>query len=213
MFEVLYEANKTRGNFASSVIAIGDDDLYVEKFNGNIPNDYSYIDENISYLTGHVQAPTSAEREWSYDPSPPFESLSWSICHNGIITNEKDIRATYLPYIANPVDSSLIANLLQLFTEKRVASGRDIDPIMVIESILTILKGTFALSIIDSDTGEVYIARCGSILHYDDKGNFSSLPGNGFTELPEGDIMVLDKENRSWRQIGEFKISSPFLFL
>ena len=212
MFEVLYQANKTRGNFASSVIAIGHHDIYVQKLEGNIPRDFEYVDDMV-YLTGHVQAPTSIKREWGYDTSHPFESISWSICHNGIITNAEKIRQTFLPYIDNPVDSSLIANLLQLFVEKQSISSDTVDPINAIKSTLSILQGTFALSIIDSDTGELYIARCGSILHYDDRGNFSTMSGKGFKELPEGVIMRLGKRDEKWVQVGTFKIESPFLFI
>ena len=212
MFEVLYQANKTRGNFASSVIAIGHHDIYVQKFEGNIPKDFEYVDD-MAYITGHVQAPTSIKREWTYDTSHPFESISWSICHNGIITNVEEIRQTYLPYIDNPVDSSLIANLLQLFVENQAISSNTVDPINAIKSTLSILQGTFALSIIDSDSGEIYIARCGSILHFDDNGNFSTIAGNGFKELPEGVIMRLGKRNKEWVQVGSFKTESPFLFI
>ena len=53
------------------------------------------LDEYIDYFIGHVQAPTSAQREWSYDTSHPFESLSWSVVHNGVLTNYENIRAQY----------------------------------------------------------------------------------------------------------------------
>tara|TARA_R110000796_G_scaffold20781_1_gene61610 strand:- start:10433 stop:11104 length:672 start_codon:yes stop_codon:yes gene_type:complete len=212
MFEVLYQANKSRGNFASSVIAIGHEDTYIQKFEGDIPKSFEYVDDMV-YITGHVQAPTSCKREWSYETSHPFESISWTICHNGVITNEQHLRQTYLPYIQNPVDSSLIANLLQLFVENQSVSNDNIDPVNAIKSTLTLLEGTFALSIIDSDTGELYIARCGSILHYDDKGNFSTIPGKGFKELPEGIIMRLDKAHIKWVQVATFETQSPFLFI
>ena len=36
MFEVLYEANKERGNFASSVVCLADEDQFVAKQEGDI---------------------------------------------------------------------------------------------------------------------------------------------------------------------------------
>ena len=36
MLEILYEANKDRGNFASSVVCLSDDDQYIAKHEGDI---------------------------------------------------------------------------------------------------------------------------------------------------------------------------------
>ena len=47
MFEVLYQANKTRGNFASSVIAIGHHDIYVQKCEGKIPREFEDVDDML----------------------------------------------------------------------------------------------------------------------------------------------------------------------
>lgn len=211
MFEILHEANKERGNFASSIVTIGEDDVYVGKFEGNIDFDKIKYSDDLVYISGHVQAPTSAMREWSYDTSHPFESMSWLVSHNGVLTNEAEIRRHYISFIENPVDTHLIVSLLEYFTNQE--EGKP-DPVKSIIKTLNILKGTFALSIIDVDTGELYIARSGSILHYDNRGNFSTKPGSsGYKELPEGVIMRLNKRTWRWNKVGEFEAKSPFLFI
>jgi len=210
MFEVLYEANKERGNFASSIVTIGVEDVYIGKFNGNINFDKVSYGNDFSYVTGHVQAPTSSTREWSYDTSHPFETLSWLVSHNGVLTNEEELRDHYVPHVVNPVDTALIVELLQYFTESE--KGKP-DPVKSITKTLNVLQGTFALSIIDTDTSEIYLARSGSVLHYDRLGNFSTNPGIGYTELPEGDIMRLNKKTKRWNKVGTFEVNSPFIFL
>ena len=150
-------------------------------------DDINYSDDCV-YITGHVQAPTSAMRDWSYDTSHPFESLSWSVSHNGVLTNTHEMRDRYVDFVENEVDTAVIVNMLQLFTETQ--TSKKVDPILILRRVLSQLEGTYALSIIDTDTGELYIARCGSILHYDNKGNYSTNPGTGYKELPEGVTLV-----------------------
>jgi len=68
------------------------------------------------------------------------------------------------------------------------------------------------LCVIDTDTNEVYIARQGSILHYNDAGDISTLGGEGFKLLPEGVIMILS-EFKEWKIADTFETKSPFLFI
>ncbi|MGA1048814.1 MAG: hypothetical protein ACO3UU_12465, partial [Minisyncoccia bacterium] len=82
----------------------------------------------------------------------------------------------------------------------------------IIKKVLSQLKGTFALCIIDTDCNDVYLARQGSILHYNDKGDFSTLEGKGFKLVPEGVILML-KDYCRWEEVDSFKVNSPFLFL
>ena len=109
MFEILYEANKQRGNFASSVVCVADDDEYITKQEGNIDFDkFNYAGKsNIEYILGHVQAPTSAKREWNYNTSHPFESMSWLVSHNGVLTNDKKLRRKHTRFLENPVDTAV----------------------------------------------------------------------------------------------------------
>lgn len=210
MFEILYEANKQRGTFASSAVGIAEDDQYIFKKEGSINFDtIEYCDET-HYLTGHVQAPTSAKREWDYETSHPFGSPTWLVSHNGVLTNEQEIRKQYLPWLDNPVDTSVIVNLLQYFTDNDPGIP---NAVKSIRKTLELIQGTFALCIVDSLTSDIYIARCGSTLFYDNKGNFSSTQGKGFKKVPEGVVYKLNKNTRRWNKSLEFNVESPFLFI
>lgn len=208
-FEVLYEANVQRGNFSSGIICLTNNyDQNIIKVQGIIDFDKISLCENDRYFIGHVQAPTSAKREWSYDTSHPFESISWSVVHNGVLTNWEKLRAAHTDWDLNPVDTSIIPNLLQHFTEE---CRGECPAHEIIKRVLEMLEGTFALCMVDTDTNEVYIARQGSTLHYNSFGDISTLPGKGFTILPEGVIMNL--QNNTWCEVNTFKVKSPFIFL
>jgi len=209
-FEVLYEGNLPRGNFASGVLCLynGNEQQVIKK-QGTLDFNQIQLDERCDYYIGHVQAPTSAARYWSYDTSHPFESLSWSVVHNGVLTNSKSLVAEFVDWDVNPVDTAVIPNLLQHFTEE--CNGECLAHTLI-KKVLGRLEGTFALCVIDTDTNEVYIARQGSILHYNDTGDISTLGGEGFKLLPEGVIMVLS-EFKEWKIADTFETKSPFLFI
>jgi len=209
-YEVLYQANLQRGNFASSVICLnGVNEQLIFKKAGSFNFDEVKLDDDCDYYIGHVQAPTSANSKWCYEKSHPFESLSWSVVHNGVITNSDALKRDYANWDVNTVDTSVIPDLLQYMTEE--CSG-ECPGHVIIKQVLELLEGTFALCIVDTDCNDVYIARQGSILHYNDVGDCSTLPGEGYKELPEGDIMML-VDNSRWEKVNEFKTKSPFLFI
>lgn len=215
MFEALYQANLPRGNFASGLMGLTSNcDQLVLKQKGTLNFESMMLDEfsldqHVDYYIGHVQAPTSAKREWSHDTSHPFESLSWSVAHNGVLTNHEEIRAKHIDWDVNPVDTAIIPNLLQHYTEE---CRGECPAYEIIKKVLNMLEGTFALCMVDTDSNDVYLARQGSILHYNDKGDFSTLYGKGFELLPEGIILIL-KDNKEWVEVDRFDVKSPFLFL
>ena len=211
MLEVLYAANQDRGTFASSYVQLTYDDQFVYKKEGEIDFNKVQGSKQTKYSCGHVQAPTSSMRQWSYETSHPFDTMSWMVFHNGVITNDRDIRKKHLPFIENPVDTSLIVNLLQKFMEDDRSKGTN--PVRYIRQALEELAGSFAVSIVDCDTNELYIARVGSMLHFNNKGCYSTIPGKGYKDLKEGEIRRLDKKTFKFKKVGEFKHDSPFLFI
>tara|TARA_R100000657_G_C4679892_1_gene127771 strand:- start:1606 stop:2235 length:630 start_codon:yes stop_codon:yes gene_type:complete len=209
MLEVLYDANKERGNFASSVVCLSDDDQYIAKYEGDINFDkFNYAGrKDIEYLLGHVQAPTSAKRTWNYNTSHPFESMTWLVSHNGVLTNEKKLRRKHTRFLENPVDTAVIVELLEKYSQVNKT------PINTIKQVLSMLEGSFALSIVNCETNDVFIARVGSVLHYNNKGNYTTMPGTGYKVLPEGVIMKLNKKTKRWNKAGTFEVKSPFTFV
>ena len=220
MFEVMYDANKTRGNFGSGLVIIGETaNLIVRKDDYFDFDDIGFDMPAINYLIGHIQAPTSSNRRWTSHTAHPFESEDWVIVHNGVLTNDKALKESHVPEDRNPVDSTVIVNLLQYFTGK----GKMVEDntkyfclcldrqVEIIQEVLEKLEGTFALAIVYKPTSQIFIARQGSVLHRNEKGDFSTVKGKEMIEVEEGVIYTF--EAREWLPVGEFKTSSPFLFV
>ena len=211
MFEVLMTANTERGDYGGGVLQLKDKHGHeTYKKRGIIDFDKDLQLDDAKYYIGHVQAPTSGERQWSYDTSHPFFSLNWAIVHNGVLTNEKQLREKELSWDENPVDTSLIVNLLEKHTEC-AGTLKPKDQYDVICRTLSKLEGTFALAIVYLPTNATYIVRQGSVLHFDNKGNFSTIPGITFSVVPEGVVFKL--RGNKWVEVGPFKSNSPFLFV
>jgi glucosamine 6-phosphate synthetase-like amidotransferase/phosphosugar isomerase protein len=211
MFEVLMEANSTRGDFASGIVQLKKKTGHeTYKREGLVDfNKDLILDPLKKYYIGHAQAPTSGQRSWQYDTSHPFFSLDWCIMHNGVLTNDEFIRKEQLSWDENPVDTSLIVNLLQEYTSKTSTLKVD-EQRKVIKKVLEQLEGTFGLVMVYLPTNAMYLARQGSVLHIDKKGNFSSVKGKTFRLIPEGSIYKIGRS--SWERVGGFKTNSPFLF-
>jgi glucosamine 6-phosphate synthetase-like amidotransferase/phosphosugar isomerase protein len=153
-----------------------------------------------------VQAPTSSQRKWEKHTSHPFKTRSWSVFHNGVLTNFESLREKYIPNSENPVDTSVIPGILEFFT----LCGKDEQKCVV--DTLNVLRGTFGLCIINNFSGNVYLARQGSILHYNNHGEFSTIHTKGFVTLKEGDVFLLS-DYKEFTKIDTFSVSSPFLFV
>jgi len=189
-FKRLVQVNRERGTFASSLVRVSSDYISIDKFPGlfNVDN----LDgSDINCFVGHVQAPTSDIREWTEENSHPFESSNWLVFHNGVLTNHKELDSTV------KVDTECIVNLLEEYNDIRATTNK--------------LKGTFALYIINKKTQERFILRQGSLLHYNDQGDVSSLFVEGMKIIPEGVIMrYIDS---GWTEYSKFNTQSPFIFL
>jgi glucosamine 6-phosphate synthetase-like amidotransferase/phosphosugar isomerase protein len=222
MFEVLYEANQPRGNFASSLVTLMKstndivDDVSIIKQQGYINIDNLKLKEKEhAYYAGHVQAPTSAVRKFNYDTSHPFEQEDWMVFHNGVLTNHEELNEKYCSWNVNKVDTSVIVSMLQeewtdMKCKKKPISS--IEEVNIIEKICNRLEGTFALVIINTTSLNVYLVRQGSTLFYDNNGNYSSIQGKTMKEVPEGKVLKLDREFK-FKEVGKFKSKSPFLIV
>lgn len=198
-FKELLKHNNHRGTFASSLIKIDQKSIDVHKSQGLF--DENLLDsEGDKLFVGHVQAPTSDVREWSKYTSHPFESEEWLVIHNGVLTNHKELD------LSVKVDTQCIVNMLQNESEQTKDSEGN-----CIKSVCDKLKGTFALFIVNKKTHRMYILRQGSLLHYNDSGDVSSLRYDGMKLLPEGTI--LKYHQGKWSKHLTFTSSSPFLFL
>jgi hypothetical protein len=126
-----------------------------------------------------------------------------------VLTNEEKLRKK-VPWDENPVDSSLIVSLLQQTTPEKGTMNLT-DQYGIICDVLKQLKGSFALAIVYLPTNTIHIVRQGSVLHFDEKGNFSTIKGKTFDLVPEGIVYRLNRSK--WEEEGPFKTNSPFVFV
>jgi len=208
----LYKSNKKRGTFSYGGLLVDNKLHAILKSQGIAPLSNSLVIEyekkkkkinDFQYYLGHTQAPTSAQRTYSKDTSHPFQCRDWIIAHNGVLTNDKELKKLVGKKTYNIVDSSVIAPLIELYYKDSD------DEIASIVKALSSLKGTFGLWIFHQQTNNIYLARSGSTLYADFLNNsFSSLKEDGYVELEEGLLYLLTKEGIT--SVGRFKKNSPF---
>jgi len=208
----LYKSNKKRGTFSYGGLLVDNRLHAILKSEGIAPLSNSLIIEyekkkkkinDFQYYLGHTQAPTSAQRTYNKDTTHPFQCRDWIIAHNGVLTNDKDLKKSINKKDYNVVDSSVIAPLIESYYK-----GID-DEIAAIVKTLSSLQGTFGLWIFHQMTNNIYLARSGSTLYADFLNNsFSSLKEDGYVALEEGLLYLLTKEGITC--VGRFKRNSPF---
>ncbi|NBP03895.1 MAG: hypothetical protein EBU90_28120, partial [Proteobacteria bacterium] len=187
MFEILHEANRHRGAFASSICTIPSTKKKVmvvkTRTEFNFDKDPFIVGTKTGYFLGHVQAPTSKKQTYDPDTSHPFESPDWVVAHNGVLTNFHRLNSIYCPKNPNPVDTSVLPCMLQTeYTDHK-------DEVKAISEVFSLVEGTFACYIVSKQSKTVYLVRQGSTLFYNDNGDFSSVQGLTMREVPEGYIL------------------------
>lgn len=217
LFDILHDVTIDRGSFASSFafLEYKKRNLFITRLKGHPKKMESMNPEeifntcknkNITHYLGHNQAPTSSQREHDVATSHPFVAHNWVVAHNGVLTNYKDINKKYCAWNKNPVDSSNIPHLLHALETKSPEKSEE----EIICEGLSLLEGTFALWIFNEKTGNIFLARQGSTLFANEKGDFCSIQSKNWLELEEG---VLYKVTRKLELVGNFKNTTPFFTL
>ena len=212
-FEILDQANKKRGNFATGVLILEDktnNSKVIKRENGVDWNKVKYPGDNITYL-GHNRAPTSSKRKFSKGTTHPFRNGNWVVAHNGIITNYRELIEDYTPDHTHPVDSSIIpAMLCELEYKKFGPCQNQEEEVLNLLFVLEKLQGPFAIWVYNTNSNNIYIARQGSTLFH--KGtNISSIKGQRYREVSEG--MLYKYTKTGLKPIDGFIAESPFLTL
>ena len=216
-FITLYELNKQRGTFSTSMgITTDGGDMIVHRWKGSVTSlqAAAELDNSLKiakrvprYFVGHTQAPTSSKRKYTTETSHPFHTGSWVIAHNGVLTNFNEIKEEFDPAWENPVDSSIIPTVLKE-SQKNLEGSSNLQP-EVIAKALALLEGTFGLWIYESAERHLYLARCGSTLFADALNNeFSSIKFKNSEQLDEGILYVLTQEGIT--PVASFDFNSPF---
>lgn len=219
-YEELYLNNKQRGVFSGGSLYVeSKDNVYISKWEGvrdssELTGDYALVDRYNTFL-GHTQAPTSSVREFNIKSTHPFEHGKWIVAHNGVLENDEKLRSDYLTEAIGeykgmcyntsdiPVDSAVIPALLD-----ELDVGSDLH---TIESVLSKLKGTFAVWMYNKQSGQTFLARSGSTLFGDLQNSvFTSIPVDNIAEdeLQEGVVYCITTEGLA--SVGKFQTNSPF---
>lgn len=222
MYEILHGVNQVRGTWGGSCTGIYDiqnaspnskkyDNISkyysIRKWEGEQKNISKILKgDNFDIYLGHLQAPTGPNRVWNDKTTHPFVVGDWVVAHNGVITNQDSLIKKY----NNGVNVTVDSRLIPLIADKMSSIKDDSDSaILSIEKALSKLEGTFAIWAYNIKYKSIYIARQGSTLYADDKGNFSSINSkNEWDEVREGKIFQLTP--RGLVLSGQFANKSPF---
>lgn len=214
-FEVLEEANQSRGNFATGLLYAsvkGDKAHYgIIRKEGSFCMEDMGVPADCKLFLGHNQAPTSSQRYFQDDTSHPFEVGDWVVAHNGVLTNFKELQQECRAVPHNPVDSYIIPYLLAENDYKDGPCESVIEgEINNITRVLQRLEGTYAVWMYNTWSNNLYVARQGSTLFY--KGtHVSYIKGNGYIEVAEGTIYKYTPTG--YEIVSTFNHKSPFLTL
>jgi glucosamine 6-phosphate synthetase-like amidotransferase/phosphosugar isomerase protein len=229
-FTKLYDENKQRGNFAVGTMYVTTlkeappglaKDTYKRKKAGvvDLSEHYSFHKDYVQFL-GHTQAPTSANRSFSPTTTHPFESVHYTVAHNGVLENHRELSDEYMPdwWDDTCVDSEIIPAMLSInveFDEKIIMSHEQetgkTEDVLTIEKTCSQLRGIFGCWVYSKLTGDTFIVRNGSTLFGNvDTGDFSSVPVEGICEqeLKQGVVYCVTSEGLT--ECGEFETNSQF---
>lgn len=207
-FVRLYLNNKDRGSFSFGSTVITKDNVYTFKCaeTRDMLDMLQPFAHTAHYFLGHLQAPTSADRNICEQTIHPFEYNGYLVAHNGVLTNFNELISEFNFTDHNSqVDSSIIPRLIDHYS-------KNTDEVTAISKAFSKLNGTFSTWCVNKHTKDVYICRLSSTLFYDSYF-FSSVKYGYMTEVPEMSILKLDRENNKMNIVGQFAGNSHFFTL
>ncbi|GGK31255.1 glutamine--fructose-6-phosphate aminotransferase [isomerizing] [Caldalkalibacillus thermarum] len=193
-----------RGYDSAGIGIVTDEDVEVYKEKGKI--------EALERLIKNVEIKGTVgigHTRWATHGVPnqinahPHQSYSgrYTIVHNGIIENYKELIETYIPNIKreSETDTEVIAHLVDHFSQKGLSTEE------AFREVIGKLEGSFAIVLIDGqDTSRLYAAKNKSPL-LAGLGQGENMVAsdatamihvtNTFKELKDGEYVVLDHEN------------------
>ena len=209
-YKSLYLLNTDRGNFAYGCLFTSNEhEHYVQKHQGVKILTESDFTAGARYHLGHIQSPTSRQREFSTETSHPFYSSNWFVAHNGVLSNDRSLASEL--HVNNPVDTAVIPVLIQREFENQEASTSRAE-VTAIESACSLIRGTFACWIYNTFSRNTYLVRCGSTLFYKDD-EFSSKQDSGMIPLDEGIVYTINHTAKIMEAVGQFTYNSPYFIL
>lgn len=142
--------------YDSAGICIYNDGIQIFKDKGRVAHLRTLVDNSLNSKLGIGHTRWATHGIPSQSNSHPHQSKTgrFTIVHNGVIENEMELREKYLedyPFISD-TDTEVIAALIEHFTE----NGEDVE--LAIRHVMGLIKGSYALGIVDSRTPDVFYA-------------------------------------------------------
>ena len=211
MFEILHNANVQRGSWSGSITGINEPNnkmpYVVNRWPGSAKIEEKTQKTKHSIYLGHLQAPTSVERNVCEENIHPFEYNNYLVAHNGVLTNFNELIDEFnFNDHYSKVDSSIIPRLIDHYSK----STDEVDAII---KTFSRLNGTFSTWCINKQTKDIYLCRLSSTLFYNSCMFTSVLYNITELELPEMTVLKLDINNNTIYPVGKFTGNSHFFRL
>lgn len=197
----LYQSNLNRGYYSSGALIVKNSAQCTRKSLGIF--EHALIGQpgsQADYYLYHSRGPTTETTSFIEDNNHPFVYNNWTIAHNGIISNFKQLGEKYFPQedFTGKTDSCIIPRLLSIKPMKEA---------------LEELKGTFALWMWSPVSEGVYICRSGVTLFMNtETGDFCSTEFEGSEPVEEGHVYKINNY-RNITKCLSFKSVSPYFIL
>lgn len=210
-FVKLLNINKQRGNFSFGCLILYPDTYRIYKTLdiNNIESKLEYFRSTAIYFAGHLQAPTSSDRNLTDETTHPFIYGDYSVAHNGVLTNFTELKECVALYDCK-VDTSIIPRLISKYNKENSSE------LQSIEKTLSQLDGTHSTWIYNIKTHNLYITRFDSTLFWTNgslRDEFSSINLDNGTEVENYKIYKYYPDIKVFNSVGNIKGQSHFFTL
>ncbi len=208
-----------RGYDSAGIALLNDNGVHVYKEQGRIAALRQAIDQQVTGTVGIGHTRWATHGEPSRKNAHPHQSSSsrFTIVHNGVIENFKEIKRQYLAHVpfVSDTDTEVIVQLM----EKLVDTGLPTEE--AFRQALRLLKGSYAIALMDRDEPEtVYAGKNKSPLLIGLGRDFHVIASdamamlqltNQFVELIDEEMAILRQKSKTIKNLsGETLQRRPF---
>ena len=144
-----------RGYDSAGIAMMNNNSVHIFKDKGRIANLRTVVDEQIEGFVGIGHTRWATHGIPNQINSHPHQSATgrFTIVHNGVIENELELRAEYLPSykFISDTDTEVIVALIEKFVKNQNLEN-------ALQQLIAVLHGSYALGIIDNQQPDVIYA-------------------------------------------------------
>ncbi|RID81924.1 glutamine--fructose-6-phosphate transaminase (isomerizing) [Peribacillus asahii] len=204
-----------RGYDSAGIAVKNEEGVTIFKEKGRIADLRAEVDEDVSAHTGIGHTRWATHGVPSQDNAHPHQSASgrFTLVHNGVIENYAILKREYLQDVTfkSDTDTEVIVQLIERF----VNEGRDVEE--AFRHTLTLLKGSYALALLDAENTEViYVAKNKSPLLIGVGEDFNVVASDAmamlqvtdqFLELMDKEMVIVTKEDVTIKNLNNEEVS------